>query len=87
MITTLLLDALYWIVWVVLTPIRALPMATLPQGLTDALGTIGGYIHGLDVVLPVVTIFAVLSLILVIEGFMFTWKGINWLLRRIPGQS
>jgi len=87
MITSLILDAFYWIVWLILAPLRALPIATLPAGLTEALGTIGGYVSGLDVVLPVVTIIAVLGAILAIEGFMFLWKGINWLLRRLPTQS
>lgn len=87
MITSLILNAFYGLIWLVLAPIRALPNASLPEGLADALSSAGQYVSPLNTVVPVPTITAVVVALVSIEGFMLLWKGINWILRRIPTQS
>ncbi len=87
MITDFLLKALHALAWLVLAPVRALPTATLPSGISDNFAEIGAYVSPLNVILPLTDIAAILALFLAIEAAILMWKGINWLLRRIPTQS
>jgi len=87
MITTTILNLFYSVVNLILTPVRLLPEATLPVDFTDAVAQVGQYIQPLNVVAPIATLGAIIALFLTIEGFIFLWKGINWLLRRLPTQS
>jgi hypothetical protein len=87
MITSFVLNAFFNILWIVLAPIRNLPDASLPEGLTTALENIGSYVVPLDRILPVASLTAILGLFVVIEGGIIVWGIINWILRRIPTQS
>lgn len=87
MITNFFLDVIYGVAWVLLWPLRQLPEATLPSGLTTSMASAGGYINPLSNFLPITTLFTIMGAVLVVELGIFTWKGINWLLRRLPTQS
>jgi hypothetical protein len=87
MITTGILNLLYGIVYLILYPIRLLPDVSLPSGITSAVTTVSGYLAALYAVLPITTtaLMAVLGLFLTAEAAILTYKGIMWLVRKIPG--
>jgi hypothetical protein len=87
MITSFLLNLLYWILLLITLPLRALPNATLPAEFTGTLATGAGYIMMMDDLVPIQNILQYLTLLVVFEAGILGWKLINWVLRRIPGQS
>lgn len=84
MITTLILNLLYYVVWLITSPLRLLADATANANVTSAISTASGYISPLNAVLPLGTILAILVAFFAIETGVFVWKGINWLIRKIP---
>lgn len=84
MITNFLLYILYLIIKVIISPITLLPNATLPAGLSSALTTASGYISAFNTMLPMTTILLVISTILIVELAIFTFKMINWVIKKIP---
>lgn len=89
MITSLILYALYGAVWVITAPIRALPNASIPETISSAIATVGGYFATLYSVLPVTStaLIAIITFVLVLEGGILIYKGIMWIIRKIPGIS
>ena len=84
MITTAILDLIYAVLSLILWPVRQLPDVSLPPSIAEAISTAGAYIGGLDLILPVNTILAVLGLFLAIEGGILAYRIVNWLIRKIP---
>jgi hypothetical protein len=85
MITSFLLKAFHALVYIMLYPLRLLPDVDLTGSIGSAITTTGGYISGLDSIMPIATIISAIGLVLAIEGAIFTYKGVNWLIRKIPG--
>jgi hypothetical protein len=85
MIVTALLNLIYGVVVVITSPLRLLPDATLPSGVASALSSAGGYASSLDAFVPVSTIYSVVLAMLVVEGFILTYKTLMWALKKIPG--
>jgi len=59
----------------------------LPSGLTSAITTAAEYARGVSFMFPVETLFAVVTLALVIDNAEQIWHFVNWLVRKIPGIS
>lgn len=87
MITSALLYIAYAFVFVVTSPLRLLPDASLPAGVASTIATVNGYITSISPIFPVSTLLSILVAVLGIETFIFTWKVLNWVLRRFPTQS
>lgn len=85
MITKTLLIIILSVIRVILLPITNLNDVTLPSGITDAITTAGGYFHNVDKFLPLSTLFAILSLYLVIELAIAIYKFVKWGYQKIPG--
>jgi hypothetical protein len=87
MISTLLLTALFGAVWVITAPLRLLPVASLPASISSSITTVGGYFATFYSILPVTcaAITAIIAFVIVIEGGILTYKGIMWIIRKIPG--
>ena len=84
MIVTLLIQLLYDIVWLITYPVRLLSDVSLDSNVTSSISTASSYLGGLNKVFPVTTLLTIFGLVLVVEGFILSWKGINWLIRKIP---
>lgn len=86
MITSLILNLIYIPVNFL---IELLPTATLPESVSSSFSAVNPYLSSLYTFLPNFT--DSLLLILTIEttiGFSyFTYKVINWIIRRLPSQS
>jgi len=85
MITSFLLKAFHALVYIMLYPLRLLPDVDLSGSIGSAISTAGGYLSGLNDIIPISTLIAVIGLILAVEGAIFVYKGVNWLIRKIPG--
>jgi hypothetical protein len=84
MIITGLIYALYGVIYLITSPLRLLSDVVLDVNISNAITTASGYIGGLNAVIPVGTILAVFGIFLAVEVGILLWKGINWLIRKIP---
>jgi hypothetical protein len=84
MIISILLYVLYGLIYVITSPLRLLSDVVLDTRITSAISTASGYIGGLNVVIPIPTILAIFGIFLVVEAGILVWKGINWLIHKIP---
>lgn len=87
MITNGFLYLIFGIVWAITAPLRLLDDTSLPEGISSAIVSMGGYLTSTNQVLPVATIISVLGIILLVETSIFVYKVIMWLIRRLPTQS
>jgi len=85
MIITAIINLLYTIITFILSPISALPDATLNSSFSTSIATAGTYYHALNVVLPVDTMLTIFWLSLGIELGYFIFKAIMWVVKKIPG--
>jgi len=84
MIFSLGLIILYYFIRGVLTPIRILNDVTLSASISNALDTAGTYLALMDTVIPISTLLTVLGVIVSIEVGIFLFKGIMWVIKKIP---
>ena len=85
MITTALLNILYYFIVGITSPIRALPDVSLPEGLTSAIQTASGYFTSLNTILPMDTMITILGVSLAFEGLYIIYKLIMWVIKKVPG--
>jgi len=85
MITDFILKAFHALIYLLLSPLRLLPDVSLESEFSQAIRSAGEYISGLDAIIPVNAFISALGVLLLVEGGIFTYKGINWLIRKIPG--
>jgi TRAP-type mannitol/chloroaromatic compound transport system permease small subunit len=82
MLATFLLNMVYYLS---VGFIGIFPDVSLSDSVSASIGTASTYISGLNVVLPVSTLIAIVGLVLTIEGVILLIKIINWFIRKIPG--
>jgi hypothetical protein len=85
MITDFLLKAFHALIYLLISPLRLLPDVSLESDFSQAIATAGEYISSLDAVFPVYALISAIGVLLIVEGGIFSYKGINWLIRKIPG--
>ena len=84
MIASALLFLAYGTLWLLTWPIRQFSDVVLPSGITTALVTARGYLDNLNQVIPLTTLLAVLGIFVIIEASIFGYKGVMWIIKRIP---
>ena len=84
MITSFILTILKDLVDIVSAPLLALPIATLPDSLTQSVANIQGIISTINPIFPLDTILVCISVIVTIELAIFAYKAIMWLIKKIP---
>lgn len=84
MIITAIINLIYAFVYLITSPMRLLPAVTLPSDFTTAITTAGGYAQGLNAILPINTIIFVFGIFALYEAGYFSWKLLNWVIRKIP---
>ena len=87
MIITALLNLVYVVVYGFTLPLRLLSDVSLSSDFADALAVVGANISGIEAIFPIYSLLAALSFYALVEGGILTYKGIMWLIRRIPTQS
>jgi len=87
MITTLFLYIIFAFVFGITSPFRLLTDVAANSDVVATFATAGSYIKALDVFVPTATLLIILGIVLTIEGYIFGYKGVMWVIRRIPTQS
>jgi len=87
MIITLILNLVYIAVLVGFSPLLALPVASLSTAFTTSITTASSYLAVFNSILPVDTMIDLLAYTLSFEAGYFLFKGIMWLVKRLPTQS
>lgn len=84
MIITGILDLVYGFIFLITSPIRLLPDVALDSNFGSSLTTAGGYLHPLNIILPVDTMLQILLISLGIELAYLMFKVIMWVIAKIP---
>lgn len=87
MIIDILLYLVYLFLVVLTAPFRLFSNVTLDSGMGQALSSAKDYIASLQPIFPVNTLLIVLGIMVVIEIAIFGYKGIMWIIKKIPGIS
>lgn len=69
----------------VLIVLSYLPSFTLPEEMINSLANIGNYIYALDNIIPVTDIGIIVTIFLIAEGVLISYKAIQWVIKKIPG--
>jgi hypothetical protein len=81
---TPLLYIVYGIVFALTYPLRGLNDVVLDANINNAISTAGGYLAIINQIAPITTLLVILGLVLTIEGFIFLYKIVMWIIRKIP---
>ena len=84
MIGDALLTALYYMVVIITSPLTLLSDVSIPPEIEAGLGTAGSVIHGLADIFPVFVLIVIFGVYIVVEFAIFVYKGIMWLIKKIP---
>ena len=84
MIINFLIFLLWGIIYGLTYPLRILSDVSLSPDFLNSISTANNYIAGLNYVLPLPTLITIIGIFLGIEVFIFAYKLINWLIRKIP---
>lgn len=84
MILTILFTLIYFTLYTLLTPLRLLPDAYLPDGITTAISEASAHLAAVDTLVPVEALLTILGLFIGIEAGIFLYKTIMWLIKKIP---
>lgn len=87
MIINILLALLYGAIRLLLLPFTIGPVATFPDFITTPFASVSSYIIVLDFMLPASLLVGLLTASIFFEGGYFVFKGVYWLIRRLPTQS
>lgn len=84
MIVAIILNLLYYAVYLLTYPLRLFPDVSLPVGVANSIQMANTYIASVDFVLPVSTFLTIFGIFISVEVFILTYKAMNWLIRKIP---
>jgi hypothetical protein len=84
MIFTPFLYILRAVIWLILLPIRLIPDATLPVDVASSFAMTGHYLSNLNQLFPLITMALTLGSMVIVESAIGVWKGIQWLIKKIP---
>lgn len=87
MITYIIINSIFAVVWLISYPLRLLPDATLPAALSENLSTLAPAFMPMNAYLPIADVLVILTLTLAVEGGHLTFKLFNWVRRMLPTQS
>lgn len=89
MITYFIIVIFLGLVGALTYPISFLPDATLPTPIQTSLTALGTYLSMASSFIPntVIALIAILTAVIVVDTAVLGYKGINWVIRKIPGIS
>ena len=85
MIVSAILYVIYGALFLLTAPLRLLADVVLPTGFAGALTTISGFLGTLNQFIPVGTLLSVLAILITVELYVLAYKGIKWVINKIPG--
>lgn len=84
MITNAVLYILYGVIYTIILPLRLLPDVSLDSNFGVAVDTANSYISAFNNFLPITTLLTIFFIFVVFEISYFTYKGIMWIIKKIP---
>ena len=87
MILNAILYIIFGVVYLVSSPLRLLPDISLPANVSGAITDLGVYLSTANQTIPLTTLAQVIGAVLTVELAIFSYKGIMWIVKRIPTQS
>lgn len=85
MIATAILYILSALLFTLTLPFRILPDVVLPAGVSSAIETASGSLAGINTIVPVDVLLDVLGAMILLEIGILGFRGLNWIIRKIPG--
>lgn len=87
MITETILFLIYGFIYIITSPLRLFNDVSLNNNITTSIATVSNNITSLSNYIPLTTILIVFGIVLVIEKYNAIYKGVMWLIKRLPTQS
>lgn len=84
MIIEAFLFVIYIFVYAITRVVTLFPDTQLPETFSTTFSEVGAVLAPLNAVVDIPTLFFLISLVVSIELAYLTWKGINWIIRKIP---
>jgi len=84
MIITAFINIVWAVVWAFTSPLRLLNDVEVVPDFINAIATASTYISVFDTFLPVKTLLIVLGVFISYELGYFVYKGIMWIIKKIP---
>ncbi|MFA5359305.1 MAG: hypothetical protein WC310_05850 [Patescibacteria group bacterium] len=85
MISTAILYILSALLFTLTLPFRLLPDVVLPDGVAEAISEASGSLAGLNTIVPIDVLLNVFKAVILLEIGILAFKGLNWVIRKIPG--
>lgn len=73
-----LLSVLYYLASILANFFLILPDVSLPSGVLQAISVFNGYLAAADNYIPVSELLIVFYLVLITEGYLFSYRGYKW---------
>jgi uncharacterized membrane protein HdeD (DUF308 family) len=84
MIGTAVLYLIFAAAFVISSPLRLFADVVLPTEMVTSLTAASGYVGLINNFIPVGTLMLGLGILLAVEGYILIYKGIMWIIRKIP---
>ena len=84
MITTVILNIIYFVVGVLISPITLLPDVSLSGSFGSAITSASGYLASFNGFIPIDTIIEIFGVSLLLEYYYLLYKIAMWVLRKVP---
>lgn len=84
MIFEIVLNLIFVILEFVLTPLTNVADVSIPSDFADSITFIRPYYTSLDLILPVATLIALISIEVVFDSAVLVYKGIKWAYQKLP---
>jgi hypothetical protein len=85
MIATAILYIFSALLFTLTLPFRLLSDVVLPAGVSNAINEASGSLAGINSIVPVDVLLDVLWAVVALEVGILAFKGLNWIIRKIPG--
>ena len=76
---------IWGLVYVILSPLRLLDDVTLSSSITNNIAEFNHYLGTAEQLFPAYTLITIFGIIIGIEFAIFTYKGIMWIVKKVPG--
>jgi len=67
--------------------VSLLPTGSLPDAMASAFAYFLGVANAFSYVIPVATLLQALAVVVAFDAALLIWRGINWIIRKIPGMQ
>lgn len=84
MITSAFIFVIFGFIFLITSPLRLLPDASLPDDVIEALGLASQHMSAVSFIFPIDTFLLILATVLTIEGGIILYRTIMWTIRKIP---